>query len=924
MKTLSINLILFCLLLPFSKVSAQSEARNAVQEILGRMSKSAETNAMEKIYLHMDKPYYAPGDTLWLKTYLFDAGYLSPAKKSGIVYIEIANDQNQVVKRIMVSIFMGLGIGNVPLAIDDFQQGSYTIRAYSNWMRNFDEQYIFKKQFYIGSPDTRNLLINSRMVASPIGGKAHAAIGLQLKTIDLQPLASTDLQLKVIEGAKVWYKDNLKTSVNGSVDFNFNIPEKANTNQLTLSVQPLRNDVHTAEYKIPILYNSDDLIDLQFLPESGSLIGGIDSKVAFKAITENGKGKAVSGKIFNSKQENVASFLSNQLGIGNLNLHTQAGETYTAKIKFHNGTYSKPYPLPIVKPSGLVLSITNGFNKDSLEVTVNLSPDLLSSNKIYFLIGQSNGIPNYGAVFKMTKSTYSTKISKSAFPTGVSRLSLLNSTKQIVSERIVFIDHQDCLHVKLTANKEIYAKRDSVGFDMMITDQSGAPVSGSFSIAVTDDAQVKSDSLDRSLKSDIFLTSNLQGKVECPGYYFPAIPTEKTWTDLDNLLLVQGWVNYDWDNVFGTPKPIQIPAEKNFSVNGRILNFFNKPVNNARVVLLSKKPSFVRDTVTNQEGKFNFTRIYPIDTAVYLIQSRNKNGKSFNVGVEVNEFKPPLLSPIKDRLIPWYLNIDSAEMNVVSQTIAYRNEYEKVVKPNMLKEVKIRGARLIRDSKNLNEEGGSDFALNEQELQKAGKAALGDLLWKNIKGFSLGYGKQRNLYYIYSQRVHLIIDGVDIDFSKPEGGIEEYKEYFQYFLDYYTAEDIKGIEVMNSAKYVGTYAQAFLNPTAEIAYNSFIEVTTYGGQGPYLKKTTGVFLYKPMVFSSNLKFYSPKYTIKDSAGVLDIRSTIYWAPNVVTDKNGKGTFSFYTADKPGTYTLQLEGANMSGGIGSLEQKLRIR
>ncbi|WEK20033.1 MAG: hypothetical protein P0Y49_02555 [Candidatus Pedobacter colombiensis] len=924
MKTLSIGLLLFYFLLQISTVSAQSEAREAVQEILGRMNKSAETNAMEKIYLHMDKPYYAPGDTLWLKTYLFDAGYLSPAKKSGIVYVEIADDRNQVVKRIMISIFMGLGIGNIPLIRDDFQQGAYTIRAYSNWMRNFDEHYIFKKQFYIGSPDAQDLLINSKIAASPAVGKARAVIDLQLKTIDLQPLASTDLQLKVTEGTKVWYKDNLKTSVNGSVDFNFSIPEKANANQLTLSVQPLKNNAHTAEYRIPILYNGDDLVDLQFLPESGSLIGGIDSKVAFKAITENGKGKPVSGEIFNSKQEVVASFVSNQLGIGKVNLHTQVGEIYTAKIKFSNGTYSKSYPLPAVKPSGLVLSVTNGFNKDSLDVTVNLSPDLLSINKIYFLIGQSNGIPNYGAVFKMSKPQYTTKVSKSVFPTGVSRLTLLNSTRQVVSERIVFIDHNDYLRVKLTPNKQSYTKRDSVGFDIVVTDKSGAPVSGSFSIAVTDDAQVKSDSLDRSLKSDIFLTSNLKSKVESPGYYFPAVTTEKVWTDLDNLLLVQGWVNYDWDSIFGTQKPMQISAEKSFSINGRVLNFFNKPVNNSKVILLSKKPSFVRDTVTNQEGKFNFTRIFPIDTAVYLIQSRNKNGKSFNVGIEINEFKPPLLNPIKDRIIPWYLNIDSGQMNMVSKTITYHNEYEKVVNPNMLKEVKIKGIKFIRDSKNLNEDGGSDFALNEQELQKAGKTTLGDLLWKNIKGFSLGYGKQRNLYFIYSQRVHLIIDGVDIDFSKPEGGIEEYKEYFQYFLDYYTAEDIKGIEVMNSAKYVSNYAQAFMNPMAELAYNSFIEVTTYGGQGPYLKKTTGVFLYKPMVFSSNVQFYSPKYNMKNNDGGFDIRSTIYWAPNIVTDKNGKGTFSFYTADKPGAYTLKLEGSNMSGGIGSMEQKLWVR
>jgi hypothetical protein len=37
--------------------------------------------------------------------------------------------------------------------------------------------------------------------------------------------------------------------------------------------------------------------------------------------------------------------------------------------------------------------------------------------------------------------------------------------------------------------------------------------------------------------------------------------------------------------------------------------------------------------------------LLPSDTAAYFIQARNKKGKSNNVGIEMDEFKPPGFYP---------------------------------------------------------------------------------------------------------------------------------------------------------------------------------------------------------------------------------------------------------------------------------------
>jgi uncharacterized protein YfaS (alpha-2-macroglobulin family) len=56
----------------------------------------------------------------------------------------------------------------------------------------------------------------------------------------------------------------------------------------------------------------------------------------------------------------------------------------------------------------------------------------------------------------------------------------------------------------------------------------------------------------------------------------------------------------------------------------------------------------------------------------------------------------------------------------------------------------------------------------------------------------------------------------------------------------------------------------------------------------------------------------------------DYRSTIFWKPDLVTDKEGNGTVSFFAADGKGSYTITLEGTDGNGTIGSSRAKVKIR
>jgi hypothetical protein len=103
----------------------------------------------EKVYLHTDRDVYAQGDTLWFKAYLINGQTNQPATSSGNLYVElIAPGSAKIINREIIRLDNGLGHGDMDI-IDILPAGKYTLRAYTNWMRNFGDNFIFKKEITV-------------------------------------------------------------------------------------------------------------------------------------------------------------------------------------------------------------------------------------------------------------------------------------------------------------------------------------------------------------------------------------------------------------------------------------------------------------------------------------------------------------------------------------------------------------------------------------------------------------------------------------------------------------------------------------------------------------------------------------------------------------------------------------------------------
>lgn len=911
--TLKIIFTLYLSLGAFITGAQKIPGVNSLQQVIASVDSFNVKLPAEQLYIHFDKSNYSINDTVWFKAYILLRNTHAYSPLSGILYVELIADSNRLVRRLSFPAAYGLSWGQIVLDKDDIGEGNYFIRAYTNWMQNFGEDYFYHRAISVSAPLTATWMIkeNHTMVSS--ADKNDIDFTLQLSDIDSRAVKQMDVDVKIVTGKKVLFRQDLRTTNDGILKGKFSLPFNTTAKDLNLVLQD-KSDPSKRSI-VPIVINRSQNIDLQFMPESGYMVEGILSKIGFKAIGENGMGIEVYGKIVDSKNTEVASFRSLYRGMGTFEFMPVKNEIYTAIVEFTGGNTIR-FALPPVKKNGIVLQFQNEKNSDSVKLKIKVSPDLVD-NKTYYLTGLSRGVVCYGAKMVFRNREINTLISKKLFPSGIAHFTLMDMSGNPVNERRLFIDHSDDLSIDIRSLKN-FSARDSIPLHIKVNDKQGKPVTGSFSISVTDDAQVNTENINaENIVTRFMLTSDIKGNIEAPDYYIDH--TDRAWQALDVLLLTQGWTGYDWTIIMKPPLPAFI-AEPIFSVRGRVTNLFSAPINKARIVLMSPGSRLnVRDTVTGSNGEFVFTNFKKLDSLSFFIDARNARDKKFGITLTVDQFKPAQLKPWSSfTSLPWYVNSDSTIINYAQNKQRMEAALFQLNKYKRLQEVKINIKKVVKGSSNLNGAGQADQIIDEADLEKeTGKGkTLWDLIKEKLKGFmDLGDG---DIQQIKNYKILYIIDGISLrNFGPARETLES--------LD---VEDVKGIEVMNSPKYLSRYQSQFMTLAEQINPTPlrfvFIEITTRSGSGIFFKKSPGLMVYKPVPITLPAQFYSPKYVVKNSSGAKDLRSTLYWNPALITDKNGNATTYFYAADTPTTYTVMIQGSDISGSVGYKVEKILVR
>lgn len=123
--------------------------------------------AQERICIQTDKPYYAPGDTVWLRAHLMEADTNIPFSRSRFVYVELYDQQSDtLMQRLMIRGDKDGVFANRILLPKSLKGGVYTLVAYTQWMRNFPaEQFCYQPLTVVGGQRARGHRIANKVLA---------------------------------------------------------------------------------------------------------------------------------------------------------------------------------------------------------------------------------------------------------------------------------------------------------------------------------------------------------------------------------------------------------------------------------------------------------------------------------------------------------------------------------------------------------------------------------------------------------------------------------------------------------------------------------------------------------------------------------------------------------------------------------------
>lgn len=144
--------VLGVLILLLAAVMAFKPANDFAARILASLDAYMSTYPPEKVYVLTDKSVYAVGENIWYKAWLVNGVNHQANSPSRLMYVEILSPDQKVKLYQTLSIDDGGAVGDFFIP-QELESGTYILRAYTSWMRNFDPSYFFQKQIEILNND---------------------------------------------------------------------------------------------------------------------------------------------------------------------------------------------------------------------------------------------------------------------------------------------------------------------------------------------------------------------------------------------------------------------------------------------------------------------------------------------------------------------------------------------------------------------------------------------------------------------------------------------------------------------------------------------------------------------------------------------------------------------------------------------------
>lgn len=643
----------------------------------------------------------------------------------------------------------------------------------------------------------------------------------------------------------------------------------------------------------PVVYKTK----VETFPEGGFLVSGLTTRIAFKATNQFGNPVYVKGVLVNDKNKVLDTIKARHDGMGSFFLLPAPQENYRINWTDEYGKIGST-PIPVTKTQGARLSIRT-TNEKAL-VQVERTAVVPENFKRMNLLVHMNQVLMYKVSMNASeKLLLNAEVPIDELATGLLQFSLFTSDWIPVAERVIFVNNR--LHefnTKLNTALVSLDKRGKNVYEIFVSDTA----STNLSVSITDASIGEPD--ERTIFSDLLLSSEITGKIHNPGYYLSSDADSVT-ANLDLIMLTNGWRRFDWDKIKAAVTPTrQYPVETDFmKITGKV--FGDKSV-------IAGKPLLLNLIVTGKDSSRNFLFL-PVDREGNFEQKEAFFYDTARIFYSFNG---------NDKLTDQtQVKFENGLLRYTPKSIQYGDTYRPLRYSDSIAKARL------------------NYFLNEQELLKKRMASttLQEVIVK-----ARAKTKEQQLDERYARGLFSGGDAYSFDLTD-DMGVGGAMDILSYLQGKVPGLMISGSGANMSLSWRGATPDLYLNEmvsamdvvqTINIRDIAMIKVfrppffgSFGGGSGGaiaiYTKKGNDAKSSAPNSkglentilggYSRFKEFYNPSYEKASDNFETDNRTTLYWNPYLITNKKSpRARIQFYNNDVSKKLLLVLEGINADG------------
>lgn len=648
---------------------------------------------------------------------------------------------------------------------------------------------------------------------------------------------------------------------------------------------------------------------VQFFPEGGELVTGIECVLAAKVTDAKGNGLALKGKIQDQNGRLASLFDSYEFGLGWSSFKPEPNTNYYLHIPF-DGTMVK-YLVPSPVEKGYALRVMNRGGHIMITATTNIANGLQGA----FLIGHIRGnIILKHELQPNDENSTTIKLLTTKLPDGIAHFTVFAPNGEPVCERLTFIENlKNDLNLSVKTDKSDYGLLRKVNVDLSLADSKGKPLDGDLSMSVFTKNEIQEDAY--NIKSWLLLNSDLGRTIANPNYFFQEDKKGRAYV-LDLLMLTHGWRRFTWKSIMNdsVPKELYFPPEKGIMISGTTTAFKNKYQPKETLTTLNIVANELKQEkkVTDTLGRFSFGPFIFEDSITAVI-----NAKSI-----------PLTNKKKDRL-SIYLDPHFPEVKVKNNLEIDGGSTKKIINTTTKPFPSVVKQKTVPDF-----EYDPDVTYLEEVVVKEKKLTKQELLDEKLNARTLyGYPSTRLIPDSIPGLGNGVVNTFNVLRRDPSIRVQGTFPKQQAFI-----RPIFGEAGGAPPLYLldGTPVSVDQIQNIRVSEISFIDVlkgadaSIYGGLAAggvvavYMRRGDDISVEKPKEnsnyinatipgFHKTREFYKPNYAIeKPTHKNLDYRRTLHWEPNIKIETGSAPKLNFYTGDAKGNYVIRLEGITYDG------------